>query len=307
MQPEGDFVKSLYRKKMPEYITFFMFYGYQGNRSPFRSNNDGTIDLSSILDARSQSEAEMNYAFDEDHSSILFSGNVMARYNAILNTFDEEKSVLQKQSRGYLNVDISYDYVFDGVKPKAALILRQNGKKDGEIVTLLDDDDDGKTLGPFPSGEYVASMVTMAAKTKEKYIPVSIQSNKTTRVEFVFEPDGVIRGALTTTLNPEDKFPGRPNYRYRSKDEEIHIQSISLKGNGIHRVVQPVEGPELSDYDHLILRNDICYNNYFGFFGLPAGDYDLFIEVKGFQPINKRISVTPGVPKYFRVTELVAD
>jgi len=224
-----------------------------------------------------------------------------------LTTFDDEKKVLQNQPGGHLKVHINYDYDFEGVKPKVALILRQNNEKEGKTFTFLDDDDDGKTIGPIPAGDYLASMVTMAAKTRKKYIPVSIENNKTTRLDFDFQPDGEIRGLLAHQLNLKDKFPGRPPDRYRSKDLNIRIQSISLKGNGIHRILQPVEGPEISDYDHLIIRNDICYNRYFAFFGLPAGDYNLIVKSKGYKHINKKVSVTPGVPKYFRITELRAE
>jgi hypothetical protein len=45
MQSDGDFVKSLYRKKLPETVSFYMFTGHRGSRNPFRSNNDGTIAL----------------------------------------------------------------------------------------------------------------------------------------------------------------------------------------------------------------------------------------------------------------------
>jgi hypothetical protein len=113
MQPEGDFIKSLYRTKMPESISFYMFYGHRGSRSPFRSNNDGTIALSSLLDCRSQSESKMNYAFNEDHTSILFSKEVLAQYNTILNKFDEKPSVSLQPSRGYLKTHLAYNYDFD--------------------------------------------------------------------------------------------------------------------------------------------------------------------------------------------------
>ena len=110
MQPESDFIKSLYRKKMPEAISFYMFYGHRGSRNPFRSNNDGTSTLSSILDYRPQSEAEMNYAFNVDHKSILFSKKVLAQYNAILKAYDEKEGASLQQPRGYLKVHFSYDY-----------------------------------------------------------------------------------------------------------------------------------------------------------------------------------------------------
>jgi hypothetical protein len=307
MQPDGDLIESLYRTKMPESISFYMFSGHKGTRNPFRSNNDGTITLSSLMDYRPQSEAKMNYAFNEDHTSILLSKEVVAQHNTILEEFDEKQNASLHRSGGYLKVHFAYDYDCVGVKPRSALILRPSGKKDVETVTFLGDGDNGKILGPFPAGDYSAAMVTMAAKSRKKYVTVSIESNKTKELNFLFIPDGVIHGCLTTILKPEDKFVGRPDYRYRSIDTKIHIQSITLKSDGIHRILQPIEGPEINNFDYLILRDDVCYNNCFGFFGLPAGDYKVVIKAEGYQPIEKRYSVRPGVPKYYRITELTPD
>ena len=89
MQPEGDFMTSLYSARMPETINFYLFFGHRGSRNPFRSNNDETITLSSLLDRRSQSEAKRVYGFNENHASIAFSKEVLAQYNTIINTFDE--------------------------------------------------------------------------------------------------------------------------------------------------------------------------------------------------------------------------
>ena len=307
MQPESDFIKSLYRMKMPETIGFYMFYGHKGSRNPLQSNNDGTITLASLLDFRPQSEAEMNYAFNEDHESILFSKEALAQYNSILNAFDEKDGASLQQSGGYLKVHFSYNYDYEGLKPKRALILRPSGKKKGETVTFLDDGDNGKILGPFPVGNYLASMVTMAARTTKQYVPVSIERHQTKELDFVFTPDGMIRGCVTAALNQEDEFVGRPDYRYRSIDTKIHIQSITLKGDGIHRKLQPIEGAENNSFDFLILRDDICNNNCFGFFGLPAGVYKLTIKAQGFKTIEKKYSVIPGTPEYFRVTELTPE
>lgn len=295
MQPEGDFIESLYRKKMPESVNFYMFYGYRGNRNPFRSNNDGTITLTSLLDDRPQSEAGMSYAFNEDHASIIFSEKVVDQYNALLNTFYEKDNTSLSHSGGYLKIHFSYDYDFKGVKPRLSLILHRNGEKDDETVTFFNNGDNGKIIGPFPAGDYVASMVTMAAKTTKKYIPVSIESNKIKELKFLFKPDGVIHGCVAAALQPEDKFIGRPDNRYRSIDADIHIQSITLKGNGIQRAPKPIRGPEINGFMPFVLRNDGCYNNCFGFFGLPAGDYDLFIKAEGYESVEKKYRVMPGI------------
>lgn len=307
MQSEGDFIKSLYRKKLPDFVNFYLFYGYRGSRNPIRSNNDGTITLSSLLDHRPQTEADMCYAFDEDHTSILFSEEVVDQYNATLQVFDEKNGTSLQQSGGYLKIHFSYDYDYEGVKPLPTLILRRTGDKNAVTITSLSDSKNGKVLGPFPAGEYLASMVTMAAKTKKKYVPVSIEIDKTNELNFTFTPDGVIRGCVAAEFEPEDKFIGSPEDRYRSNDTKIRIESISLKGDGVHRILTPTTGPEIDDYNYLIVRNDGCHNNCFVFFGLPRGDYKLFLKAVGYKPIEKKYAVTPGIPQYFRATELKPD
>ncbi|MCP4576342.1 MAG: alpha/beta hydrolase [Deltaproteobacteria bacterium] len=307
MQPEGDFIKSLYRKKLPDHVSFYMFYGHRGNRNPFSSNNDGTIALSSLLDHRPQSEAKMNYAFNEDHASIVFSKDVLAQYNTILNEFDEKQNASIHRSGGYLKIHFTYNYDFDGVRPNPALILSPMGKKDAETVIFLNNDDHGRILGPFPSGDYSVSMIASAAKPKKNDVPVSIERNKTKNLDFVFTPDGVIRGCVTASLEPEDKHAGMPDYKYRSVDRKIKMQSITLEGNGIHRILQPIEGEDVDNYDYLISRADFSYNTCFGFFGLPAGDYELTIKAQGYKPIVKNYSVTPGIIEYFRITALTPD
>ncbi len=134
-----------------------------------------------------------------------------------------------------------------------------------------------------------------------------MESGKTKELEFVFIPDGVIRGCVRTLLKPEDKYVGLPYYTYRSDDRKINIQSITLKGSGIHRILHQIEGEDVNNYDYLISRADFCYNRCFGFFGLPEGDYKLIIKAQGYKSIVKKYSVMPGIPEYFRVTELTPD
>ncbi len=307
MQPEGDFIQSLYRKKMPEPISFYMFSGHRGNRNPFQSNNDGTISLSSILDYRPQAEAKMNYTFNEDHTSILFSKEVVTQYNTILNSFDEKQSASLRGAGGHIKIHFTYNYEFDGVRPSPTLILRPVGKKGADTVVFLTADDNGRIIGPFPPGDYLASIVTMAGKPGKKHVPVSVESNTTRELDFVVTPDGVIRGCVTASLMPEDKIVGMPDYTYRPEDSKIKIESITLEGNGVHRVLQQVKGDDVNNYDYLIMRDDVCYNTCFGFFGLPAGDYKLILSAKGYKPIVKKYSVRPGIPEYFRITELKPD
>jgi pimeloyl-ACP methyl ester carboxylesterase len=307
MQPEGDFIKSIYRTEMPKSVSFYMFCGYKGNRNPFRSNNDGTITLSSIMDNRSQSEAKMNYVFNEDHASILASRKVIAQYNAILDEFDEKQSTPLRRSGGYIRIHFSYNYKFHGVRPQNMFVLRPVGKKGAETVSYLSTYDNGKIQGPFPSGNYLANLLTPAGESIKKDIPVFVESNKIKDLDFVFRPDGEIRGCATTSRQPEDKSPGRPDIEYRSADEDIKIQSIQLKGNGIHRVLKPIKGEDIDFWDFFIPHADFWYKRYFGFYGLPAGNYTLFIRAEGYKPVEKKYSVVPGMPKDYRAIELLPN
>lgn len=306
MQPEGDFVKSLYQKKLPETVSFYMFSGHRGSRNPFRSNNDGTITLASIMDYRSQSEAKMNYVFNEDHASIITSKEVVAQLNKILDEFHEKQSAQHQRSGGFVKVHFEYTYPFKGVRPETIFMIGPSGKKKAEVITYLRESDNNKILGPFPPGGYIAAMVAMAARPHKKYIFFSIENNKTKELNFVFEPDGELYGCVTAALKTEDKFVGRPDYTYQSEDEAINIESILLTGNGIERTLKSM-APTPRDDLFLIERKDYCTGKCFGFFGLPAGDYKLFIQTRGYQPVEKDYSVIPGVPIRFRVTELTPE
>ena len=307
MQPESEFIKSLYRTKMPETTSFYMFSGHRGGRNPFQSNNDGTISLSSILDLRPQAEAKMNYAFNEDHASIISSKEVLAQYNTIINMFDEKSAAVNRRSGGYLQLHFSYDGTFTGVKPWPSLILRPLGKKGAETVITLNADDHGRVLGPFPPGAYSATMIATAARTGEKNVPLAIESGKTNDLNFVFTPDGTISGYVTAALKAQDRPAGMPADRYLPADKKITIQTITLSGAGIQRTIRPLNGEDADYIDYIISRTDFCYNGSFFFFGLPAGSYELTIHAQGYQPLTQKYLVTPGKQEEQRVTELTTE
>ena len=280
MQSKSPFIQALYRTKMPETVSFYMFYGHRGNRNPFRSNNDETIDFSSLLDLRAQSEAKMNYAFNEDHASIIYSKEVLEQYNTIINTFDG-------QTGGYLRIYFSYDYPFEGGRPSPQLLLKPVGKKNSEMVINLSADDNGRKLGPFPPGDYLATFGALTAIGK-KYVPVTIEKDETSELRYVLTPDHVIYGTLISALQSKDWSGGMPY------EENFTIQSITLKGAGIHRKLPLLEGKNVNIYDYLIPRADCYYKGNFFFFGLPAGEFELIIRAQGYKPFSKKCFVKAG-------------
>ncbi|WP_028584928.1 alpha/beta hydrolase [Desulfogranum mediterraneum] len=288
MQPESPFIQSLYRTKMPETVSFYMFYGHRGNRNPFRSNNDRTIAFSSLLDRRAQSEAQMNYAFNEDHTSIIHSKEVLEQYNSIINTLAENQGTSPRQLGGFLKIHFSYDYPFEGERSPPTLILQPVGKKNAETVIELSANDNGRVLGPFPTGDYLATFGALTA-TGEKFVPVTIENNKTGELRYKLTRDNIIYGSLISPLQSEDWVAGMPY------EANFRVKSITLNGTGIDRKLHVLEGEDDNIFDYTLSRTDLYYKGHFIFFGLVPGEYELIIRVQGYKPFVKRCLVRPDI------------
>ncbi len=303
MQPEGDFLQSLYRDKLPDTVSFYMFTGHRGSRNPFRSNNDGTIAFTSLMDLRPQAEAKMNYVFNEDHASIVDSPAALAQYNTIINAFAMDNGAKQIAG-GYLKIDFTYDYPLDVSRPRLILVLRPDGHEAPATEIYLSPDDSGRRIGPFPIGAYTASLMASAVKPDKHHVPVSIENNGTHGLKFSLTPDGMIYGNVAAAQNAEDRPAGMPAEQYLPGSRKVTIQMVTLKGAGIERILRPTKGENLNHYDDFLSSTDFCTNNYFHFFGLPAGEYEVKITAKGFRPSLKTYVVKPGRPANIRVTEL---
>jgi pimeloyl-ACP methyl ester carboxylesterase len=300
MQPQSPFIRSLYRTKMPETVSFYMFYGHRGSRNPFRSNNDRSIAFSSLLDRRAQSEAKMNYAFNEDHTSIIYSKEVLEQYNMILNAFDEKKGASSRRSGGYLKIHFSYDYPSESERFHPSLVLQPVGKKSAERSINLSAGDSGRILGPFPAGDYLATFGSLTA-VGERNVPVTIENNQTSELQFVLTRDNIISGSLTSALQSKDWVAGMP---YKG---EFTIQSITLEGAGIHRKLITLEGEDINWYDYLIPRVDHYYKGNFIFFGLPPGEYQLTIQAQGYKPFMKKCLIAAGKQTDPLLVELTSE
>lgn len=303
MQPESAFIQSLYRSKMPDTVSFYMFFGHRGNRNPFRLNNDSTIAFSSLLDSRAQSEAKMNYAFNEDHTSIIFSKAVSDQYNMVINTFAENKDAASHPSGGYIKIHFSYTYPLKGERPQPTLILQPVGKKHAETVINLRADDNGRILGPFPTGDYLAFFGALSAFDRNP-LPVTIDNNKTSELKFELSPDNTIYGSVTSALQSKDWAAGMP---YEDTTTAIKMESITLKGAGIHRNLYLLEGEDVNSLDYFISRTDYYYKGNFIFFGLPSGEFELIIRGQGYEPFVKKYFIKKGKQQYPTLVELTPE
>jgi len=84
VSPDSAFLNALYKEQLPEELEFYLLFGVQGKCSMMMENNDGTVEISSEIDYRAQSDADGFYGFDEDHMSILESERVVEQIVALI-------------------------------------------------------------------------------------------------------------------------------------------------------------------------------------------------------------------------------
>ena len=134
---------------------------------------------------------------------------------------------------------------------------------------------------------FVATFGALTAVGK-RYEPVTIENNATSELKFVLTPDKVIYGTLISALQSKDWAAGMPY------QENFTIQSITLKGTGIHRKLPLLEGEDVNIYDYIIPRADCYYKGNFVFFAIPPGEYELIIHAQGYKPFVKKCFVQAG-------------
>ena len=276
MQPGSDFFNSIYRKKMPPAVDYYLFIGQKGNRNILRPDNDKAVTLASQLDQRSQRDAKMIYGFNEDHVSILSSKQVISYYNDILADIYQKSKDLDATPGNRLLVDFSFDFPKELPLPVSALYLRPVDEKGAETWIYLSPDDTGRDHGPFPSGNYEVSVIAPAFVPEPASIPISIEEGTVPRVQFSMKPAGYIRGYVA-----KNKQPYMQAGKNRQSDTEIEIQSITLRGSGIERTLIPLK--EETSYselfpEHYLSQTDFTSEGTFFFFGLDHLHGESFVK-----------------------------
>ena len=288
MQPGSEFIKSIYRKKMPPAVNHYLFFGHKGNRNILRPNNDKVVTLASQLDQRAQRDAKMIYGYNEDHVSILSSQQVLSQFNAILADRYQKAKATDKISGNRLRVDFTYDFPKELPKPMLTLVLRPADKKKTETLFYISPEDTGREHGPFPPGDYEVSLVAPAFVSEPSSRSIRIEAGTVPRVAFSFKPVGYLRGYVVKQGQRDIQLGESPK-----PDNEIKIQSIALSGGEVHRTLIPLQ-KEGSYSKYFISARDFSSEGTFFFFGLPAGEYKLTLIAKGYEPYSEICTVIPG-------------
>lgn len=299
MQPQGRFMKALFSRKLPPGIDQYLFFGYKGSPTLFRPNNDGTITLASQLRTPAQDEARMIYGFDEDHTSILVSPQVLAQYKAILDSVEPAGSIARPLG-GNVRIHFSYDDPGTGSRPLPVLVLKplEAGRS---IVTLpLMAEHAGREIGPLPFGEYDASLLSDAYGTEPRMVRVAIGDARTPVLDFHLIPQGTLSGFIGADVSPEESSAGS----YRPPNPTAKISSITLTGAGERRRLVPRRLEDGDAAGNYLAGQDEAIGPFFSFRNLPEGNYQLKIEAVGYLPYTARYTVVPGRSEPLRPIEL---
>jgi pimeloyl-ACP methyl ester carboxylesterase len=287
MLPEGEFIASLFRDKLPPRIAYYLFFGFKGRYNPFLPNGDGVVAMASQLDLRAQSEARATYGFNADHVGILSSPDVLKQFNSILSSTDRDLSGNAMRQGGKLRVLFSFDAPDNDPRPQVALLLHPASERGEKKILFLNPRDSGNEFGPFPAGKYIARITAAAFRAEPEQIPVEIVAGKVPSVGFAFKPQGILCGYIGADPKPTYTAGAFP-------EENASVKSVTLAGGGIRRALLPSKGDSSDALDFFSSGRDYCIKGEFCFFGLPEGEYDLTITADGYKPHNVKQSVVPG-------------
>lgn len=93
MVPNSQFIQSIYRVPLPDYVEHHLFFTYRGGGG---QTNDGVVTLKSMLDPRAQRPAAAIHGYDETHTSVLEAPEAIAEVNKLLERIDRAQGPLER-------------------------------------------------------------------------------------------------------------------------------------------------------------------------------------------------------------------
>jgi len=291
VEPQSPYIQRLFAKKLDSSIRYYLFFGHKGGGSLFRPNNDNTVTLESMLDPRAQADALKVTGLNEDHVSILSSPEMIKHFNAVLAGTETHKDKTYVRSRGYLNIEHAFDPPGTKIPSQMSLVLAPSGTQEKEKQLKINPFVSRQETGPIVPKTYDVSLVALGFKTLPDHITLDVKAGQITDARFTLIPRGMVANLMYATTAAVDSFWGF----YKELPEKVKIRSIALTGPGVSRILAPVE--KMTDREVLaafLASRDFAYKNYFAFFDLQAGDYDLTITADGCEPFKTRVKATPG-------------
>ncbi len=289
--PASDYIQYVFSRKIPPSIPYYLFFGHKGNGSLFRPNNDNTVTLESVLDARAQADALKVIGFDEDHMSILSSPQVMDQFTTLMARTEANGDKTYSRSKGYVHVHHGFDPPTVQPPSQMALVLAPAGTNEKETQLKIDPFKPDQQTGGIHPKKYDVSLCAFGFKTEPDSIPLEVTAGKIVDVSFTLSPQAMVGGILAMDTALEDSSWGL----YKNLPDSIKISAIRLKGPGVSRTLIP--NNRMSDREVLatfLASRDYAFKNSFVFFGMPEGTYDVTVDAESCEPFSTRIEAKPG-------------
>ncbi len=289
LQPQGRFLQTLFDRKLPAGIDYYLLFGFKGGVTLLRPNNDGAVTLASQLRTAAQAEAKQVYGFDEDHVGILSSAQVWSQFEAILDA--SGKSLNERaRSSGQVRLDLSFVDDPDPAPHTTTLWLRPVDRARDPIALALRPETHALDIGPIPPGDYEASLIDPAYRAEPKSQVVHIRAGESPVLKFALRPQGVLSGYVSTRA-PDEPVPAG---LFVAPAIAIKIESIRLRGPGVDRQLVPRPVASVDWFERYLDQQDDAAGAQFFFVGLPGGEYTLTVLAEGYLPYEERTVVQPG-------------
>lgn len=114
LNPLNPFISNLYRRSLPVYTNHHLLYAYKNDgKLKFGKNSDGVVSLESQLYAKAQSQALKQQGFNENHTDVLKSQNVI---EYVFEAMKSAQSVfpddhLEVMYRGGFGIELDDSYI----------------------------------------------------------------------------------------------------------------------------------------------------------------------------------------------------
>ena len=141
LNPDGSFIKRLYRKPLPSHVSHQLLYTYANPETlKLGENSDGVVPLASQLHRDAQSQATEQFGFNSSHTGVLQDEDAI---QYIVRSIGRMKSPYP-ESHIQASIAGGYDIVLgEGYTDKEKYFIRTRGKymsllADGTLDTLGD-------------------------------------------------------------------------------------------------------------------------------------------------------------------------
>lgn len=293
MQPKGVFLKRLFERPMPEWISHSLLFGHRAGLNLVRSGSDGTVTLASQLRHEAQVAARVILGFNEDHVSILSAPQVIQHVARLLDAHVGGRV----SEGGRLQIALSFpDERRAGGVPVLELSRSPDGASAAEssldpVMYPIPATDGPHEVGELEPGTYELRLSVPGFRTIPERAYAEVAKSGLVRVTFDLAPAAALAGSVAPATNAIT----HPAGSYFSSEHILSIREIALEGAGQRRSLVP-RRPERNSHGGKELRpGDDAVGTVFRFVDLPAGDYVLRITADGYLPHESHHDVEPGV------------